>query len=96
MSLREHPGRLRTKSAPNAWDGVTKPRGAGSEATLEEISSALLLRTPAGDGARHRSQGLRTHLGLSKDAPLPRAVQRSGAIITVPILSGLHHHYARM
>jgi hypothetical protein len=39
---------------------------------------------------------MRTHLGLSKDAPIPRAVQRSGAIITVPILSGLHHHYARI
>ena len=38
---------------------------------------------------------MRTHLGLSKDAPLPRAVQRSGAVVTVPILSGLHHHYAR-
>ena len=37
----------------------------------------------------------RTHLGLRKDTPLPRAVQRSGAIVTVPILSGLHHRYAR-
>ena len=37
----------------------------------------------------------RTHLGLCKDTPLPRAVQRSGAIVTVPILSGLHHRYAR-
>jgi len=33
----------------------------------------------------------RTHLGLGKDAPLRRAVQRSGAIVTEPILSGLHH-----
>jgi transposase InsO family protein len=38
----------------------------------------------------------RTHLGLCKDPPLPRAVQRSGAIVTVPILSGLHHRYARI
>src|SRR6266699_2624495 len=37
----------------------------------------------------------RTHLGLGKDAPLGRAVERSGAIITTPILSGLHHKYAR-
>ena len=29
----------------------------------------------------------RTHLGLSKDAPLRRAVQRSGTIVTTPILS---------
>ena len=38
----------------------------------------------------------RTHLGLWKDTPLPRAVQISGAIVAVPILSGLHHRYARI
>jgi Integrase core domain len=36
----------------------------------------------------------RTHLGLAKDAPLRRPVQRSGTIVTTPILSGLHHCYA--
>jgi integrase-like protein len=36
----------------------------------------------------------RTHLGLGKDAPL--AVERSGTIVTTPILSGLHHRYARI
>jgi hypothetical protein len=29
-------------------------------------------------------------------APLGRAVQRSGVIVTIPILSGLHHHYVRI
>jgi len=38
----------------------------------------------------------RTHLGLGKDAPLRRAVQRSGTIATTPIPSGLHHSYARI
>ena len=38
----------------------------------------------------------RTHLGLGKDAPLRRAVQPSGTIVTTPILSGLHHRYARI
>ena len=38
----------------------------------------------------------RTHLGLGKDAPLRRAVQRSGTIAVTPILSGLHHRYARI
>ena len=37
----------------------------------------------------------RTHLGLDKDTPLPRPTQRSGKIVSVPILSGLHHCYAR-
>jgi transposase InsO family protein len=38
----------------------------------------------------------RTHLSLDKDAPLPRAVQRCGTIVAMPILSGLHHQYARI
>ncbi len=38
----------------------------------------------------------RTHLGLAKDAPLRRFVQRSGTLIVTPILSGLHHCYARI
>ena len=37
----------------------------------------------------------RTHLGLDKDTPLPRPAQRSGPIVSVPILSGPHHCYAR-
>jgi hypothetical protein len=38
----------------------------------------------------------RTHLALEKDAPLRRAIQKCGAIITTPILSGLHHRYVRI
>jgi transposase InsO family protein len=38
----------------------------------------------------------RTHLALEKDAPLRRAIQRCGAIITTPILSGLQHRYVRI
>jgi transposase InsO family protein len=38
----------------------------------------------------------RTYLPLQKDAPLRRAVQRSGAIVAVPVLAGLHHHYVRI
>ena len=39
---------------------------------------------------------VRTHLALHKDAPLHRAVQRSGAIVAIPILAGLHHQYVRI
>src|SRR2546427_9853432 len=38
----------------------------------------------------------RTHLALGKDAPLGRAIQRSGVIVAIPILSGLHHQYVRI
>jgi hypothetical protein len=41
MSVREHPDRLMTKSGLNAWDGVTKPIGTGSEVILVAISREL-------------------------------------------------------
>jgi transposase InsO family protein len=37
----------------------------------------------------------RTHLALDKDAPVSRAVQRTGVVRSLGILGGLHHHYAR-
>jgi transposase InsO family protein len=36
----------------------------------------------------------RSHLSLNKDAPLRRAIQRSGTIVAMPVLGGLHHRYA--
>jgi transposase InsO family protein len=45
--------------------------------------------------AAHYNQA-RTHLALQKDAPLHRAVQRSGDIVAIPILAGLHHQYVRI
>jgi transposase InsO family protein len=41
---------------------------------------------------------VRTHLALGKDAPLSRKreIQRSGTIVAISILSGLHHHYVRI
>jgi transposase InsO family protein len=42
----------------------------------------------------HRS---RTHLGLGKDTPEPRAIQppEMGEIVELPQVGGLHHRYAR-
>jgi transposase InsO family protein len=48
-----------------------------------------LRRVPASYTAYYNQT--RTHLALQKDAPLRRAVQRSGAIVAIPILAGLHH-----
>jgi transposase InsO family protein len=39
---------------------------------------------------------LRTHRSLNKDAPLHRAIQHRGDIISAPVLGGLHHHYCRI
>jgi len=43
----------------------------------------------------HRS---RSHLGLDKDAPQTRRVQRpeEGKIVAFPEVGGLHHHYERL
>ncbi len=38
----------------------------------------------------------RTHLSLSKDAPVSRAVQTVGQIFAQPHLGGLHHQYVRI
>jgi hypothetical protein len=38
----------------------------------------------------------RTHLLLSKDAPIPREVQSVGRIFAKPHLGGLHHQYVRI
>ena len=41
--------------------------------------------------------GSRTHLGLEKDAPEPRAIHARGVgpVISKPTLGGLHHRYYR-
>src|SRR5471032_958076 len=39
---------------------------------------------------------LRTHRSLNKDAPIHRANQHAGSIISTSVLGGLHHQYARV
>jgi transposase InsO family protein len=39
---------------------------------------------------------LRTHRSLNKDAPVHRAVQYAGRLVSAPILGGLHHKYVRI
>ena len=40
--------------------------------------------------------GSRTHRALNKDAPLHRAIERLGAVVSRPVLGGLHHEYCRI
>ncbi len=42
--------------------------------------------------------GVRTHLSLGKDAPVPRVVKppEQGRVVAFPRLGGLHHEYSRM
>jgi transposase InsO family protein len=59
------------------------------------IFSEMHLRRVLSAYAAYYNQA-RTHLALQKDVPLHRAVQRSGAIVAIPILAGLHHQYVRI
>jgi transposase InsO family protein len=59
------------------------------------IFGDLHLRRVLASYAAYYNQA-RTRLALQKDAPLGRAVQRSGAIVAIPILTGLHHQYIRI
>ena len=38
---------------------------------------------------------VRRHLALDKNVPLGRAIQRSGSIVAIPVLGGLHYQYVR-
>jgi hypothetical protein len=38
----------------------------------------------------------RTHRSLNKDAPIHRAIQHLGSIVSTPNLGGLHHKYVRV
>jgi len=69
---------------------VAKFRRATRLIALGEVHRGILQAY-----ARYYNES-RTHLALEKDAPLRRAIQRCGAIITTPILSGLHHRYVRI
>jgi transposase InsO family protein len=39
---------------------------------------------------------VRTHLSLKKDAPVPRGIVRTGHVLPLPVLGGLHHQYVRV
>ena len=39
---------------------------------------------------------VRTHLALDKDTPIHRPVARTGRVVAIPMLGGLHHQYVRV
>jgi hypothetical protein len=58
------------------------------------LGEAHLRRILRKDAAYYNE--LRTHRSLNKDAPIHRAIQHRGGIVSAPILGGLHHHYCRI
>jgi len=87
------------RGAVRSWHRASQVGRACGRATRVSRPDADLWRaTPTTSsyfvcGLLHQ---VRTPLALGKDAPLGRVVQRSGVIVAIPILSGLHHHYVRI
>src|SRR6266404_3901139 len=99
----------KTEAFERIRDRPTSPRSPWQNAYVERLTGTLwreCLDHVLIYGERHLRRILtlyslyynetRTHLGLGKDTPLRRSVQRSGTIVTTPILFGLHHRYARI
>ena len=59
------------------------------------VSGEEHLRRVLQSYARYYNE-LRTHRSLNKDAPIHRAIERLGVIISQPVLGGLHHQYCRI
>ena len=59
------------------------------------VANEAHLRRVLGAYARYYNHS-RTHLAIDKDAPLARAVQRTGRVEIVPQLGGLHNSFVRI
>ncbi len=94
MGIRDHPTALRSP-----WQNGHVERLIGS-IRRECLDHFIVF----GDAHLHRIlkayasyyNEVRTHLSLDKDAPDPRRAHSFGAVVTIPILGGLHHHYVRV
>jgi hypothetical protein len=78
---------------PRRGDSVCPQAGRASRPDRGRAGEGDHGRDPAQPRDRTRKKAVlpRTYLGLAKDAPLRRAVQRSGTIVTTPILLILNH-----
>src|ERR1700716_2851612 len=94
MGIRDHP------IAPRSpWQNAYVERLIGSirRECLDHMivfGGGHLRRIPRGYAAYYNAS--RTHRSLNKDAPLHRAIERLGAVVSRPVLGGLHHQYCRI
>jgi transposase InsO family protein len=93
MGIRDKP------IAPGPWQNGFAERLIGSirrECTDHVVALGEgHLRRILQSYARYYNE-LRTHRSLNKDAPIHRAIESLGAIISRPVLGGLHHRYCRI
>src|ERR1700738_1556743 len=94
MGIRDHP------IAPRSpWQNAYVERLIGSirRECLDHMivfGEAHLRRILRGYAAYYNVS--RTHRSLNKDAPLHRVIERLGAVVSRPVLGGLHHQYGRI
>jgi transposase InsO family protein len=94
MGIRDHP------IAPRSpWQNAYVERLIGSirRECLDHMivfGEAHLHRILRGYAAYYNVS--RTHRSLNKDSPLHRAVERLGAVLSRPVLGGLHHQNCRI
>jgi hypothetical protein len=92
MGIRDHPIASRSP-----WQNAYVERLIGSirRECLDHMivfGEAHLRRILRGYAAYYNVS--RTHRSLNKDAPLHRAVERLGTVVSRPVLGGLHHNIA--
>ena len=94
MGIRDHP------IAPRSpWQNAYVERLIGSirRECLDHMivfGEAHLRQILSGYAAHYNVS--RTHRSLNKDAPLHRVIERLGAVVSRPLLGGLHHQYCRI
>ena len=78
-------------------------RASGGPAGASQLGNFLDVRESLPQDARRiltkyaaYYNELTTHRSLNKDAPIYRAIQHVGCIVSAPVLGGLHHHYCRI
>ena len=101
--VREHQARVTRNFGWHSINAVPRMAGVRLRGRLDRMTRLFCCSERSGTSLHSRPCNFlaaigptTTHLSLDKDAPLGRAVQRDGTIVAVPILSGLHHGYARI
>src|ERR1019366_8744322 len=90
-------------------DGPVAPRSPWQNGYVERVIGSIRrectdhaiiveeehLRRTLKSYARYYNQA-RTHLSLTKDAPIHRPIRSRGELLVRPHIGGLHHEYSRM
>jgi hypothetical protein len=77
---------------PAPGHGAVHARHDRTAQLRQDLDSLMEL----GDQTVDARRPFREFASLNKDAPLQRALERLGAVVSRPVLGGLHHKYCRI